>query len=448
MARIDPEKTKERLNGFWSKLYEKDNVLKIISIVAAVIIWAVVSISVYPTIDKIYYNVPIVIELEDTYAQANNLDMTNISEETVTINITGERGQIGDLKAEDFVAVADVSNVMLPKEYTLSLKIMSESGKSFEVLSIEPSTVKVSFDKIISKEFEITPQVEGVTIASGYMSGDPIVTPEKVTVTGPQDTINSITRVCARATIDKELSSTYEFVSTELVLYNDNAVISNDNELLSFDKNSFAMQIPVYVRQTIPLEVNIINAPESFDVESFREKLVFSVDEITLAAPDDKIKDLSSLNIGTINMREVDIGSVFEFKASNFLPDGYENLSQIETVTVTCPSEGLAKKPIAIMGKDIQFINRPVQFEFTPIASGMTLFVVGDEEQIADITKEDIVAQIDLIGFDMQEGDHKMAVDFLITSSDDVWFIGDNGIAAPKIYVTATLTDDADSGDY
>lgn len=432
----------KNITGFFGSLFQKDSALKVISIVSAVIIWAVVSISFYPTMDKVFYNVPVVIELEDTYAQANQLDVIALSNETVTVNITGNRAQIGDIKADDLTAVVDVSNVMLPREYKLNMSIKSEAGKVFEVSGIDPPSVSVSFDRIISKEFEVTPQAENVRIASGYMSGDPIVTPASVTVTGPQDTVNSITRVSARADVDRELDSAYEFTTSELVLYNNNAVIDNENQTLSFDKTSFAVQIPVYVRQTLPLDVNIINAPENFDMEYFRSQLVFSVNELNIAAPNDKIKERESLTIGTINMREVDVGSVFEFKAENFLPDGYENLTQIDSVTVSCPSEGISRKAIAIMGKDIQFVNRPAQFEFDPVASGMTLFLVGDSDQIASVSKEDLTAQIDLIDFNMQEGDHKMSVDFIISSYDKVWLNGDDGIATPKIYVTARLNSD------
>ncbi len=428
-----------KVSDFFKKLFEKDSSQKILSILCAVIIWAVVSISVYPTMERSIYNVPVTISLEDTYAQANQLDVISMTPKTVNVTISGKRGQIGDLKTEDLTAVLDASNVMMAREYNLSMNIECSTGKTFDVVSIEPSTISVTFDKIVSKEFEITPQLENVKIASGYMSGDPIVTPSTVTVTGPLDMVSSITKVCAKVAPEQELSSTYEFTTSDLVLYNNNAVISNDNQQLTFDKSSFAIQIPVYVRQTLPLNVNIINAPENFDIDYFRSQLVFSVDELTIAAPNDKIKDLPELNIGTINMREVDVGSVFEFKAENFLPEDYENLTQIDTVTVTCPSVGISKKAIAIMGKDIQFVNKPAQFEFEPVASGMTLFVVGDSDQIAAISKEDLTAQIDLIDFDMQEGDHKMSVDFLISSYDRVWLNGDEGVATPKIYVTAKL---------
>ena len=435
----------EALNFFtqWiTNIFKQDTHLKILSIIVAIGIWAVVSISVYPTMESVYYNVPVKISLENTYAEANQLDVITSSAETVTVKLSGNRSQIGEIKAEDLTAAVDVSSVMLPRSYKLPMNVECAKSADFEVVSIEPETVSVSFDKIISKELTITPQLENVRIAEGYMSGDAVVTPSTVTVTGPQDMVNSITKVCAKVSPEKELDSTYEFTTDELVLYNNNAVISDNNEMLSFDKSAFAIQIPVFVRQTLPLEVNIINAPDKFDLDYFRSQLVFSVNVIDIAAPNDKIKELKSLNIGTINMREVDVGSVFEFKAENFLPEGYENLTQIDTVTVTCPSEGIKKKAIAIKGKDIQFVNRPAQYEFEPVSSGMTLFVVGDEEQIDSITREDITAQIDLIDFDMQEGDHKMSVGFIISSYDKVWFNGGDGIATPKIIVKASVAED------
>lgn len=428
----------DKIKDFFKKLFQKDSTLKLMSIVSAILIWMIVSISVYPTINTIIYNVPVEINLDGSYAQSNQLDVISLSDRTVTVKISGKRGQIGDIKSSDLVAMVDVSPVLMAKDYKLDLNVESTADKEFEVLSIEPSTVNVTFDKIITKEFPITAQLDNVKIASGYMMGDPVVSPEVVTVTGPQDKVNSITGICAAVNTENELSSTYEFNATELILYNNNAVISNEDGMITFDKSSFTVQIPVYVRQTLPLDVNIINAPDKFDIEKFRESLVFSVTELNIAAPNDKIKDYKSLTIGTINMREVDIGTVFEFKTADFIPEGYENLSQIETVTVTCPSEGLNKKAIAIRGSSIQLVNMPAQFDFEIITSGFTPFFVGDEAQIEELSSADITAQIDLIDFDMQEGDHRLPVEFIISSYDYVWVIGSD-VATPKAYVTATL---------
>lgn len=419
-----------------TELFRKDISLKIISIVLAIGVWAAVSITEYPIIETTFYNIPTTLSAEGTYAQANQLSAVNPPEQTVTVTISGERGKIGSLKAEDLTAWLDMSTVMLPREYNLPVKISCQTDAEFEVKSIEPSSVRVSFDKIVSREFTVTPLVENASVAAGYMSGDPIVTPSTVTVTGPQNTVGSITDVRVKVSPNRVLDSTYDFTSDEMILYNKNSVIA-DNSLLSFDKTGFSVQIPVFVRKTLPLDVDIINAPENFDVDYFRRQLIYSIDELTIAAPNDKINERESLSIGTINMREVDVGSRFEFRTENFLPEGYENLSQIDTITVTCPSEGIAKKPIVIMGKDIQFVNRPPQFDFTPVVSGITVSLVGDEEQIAEISSADITAQIDLFDFDMEEGDKNLPVDIIIFSYDKVWFSGKDGVATPKIYVTA-----------
>lgn len=419
-----------------TELVRKDISLKIISILLAVGVWAAVSITEYPIIETTFYNIPTTLSPEGTFAQANQLSAVNAPEQTVTVTISGERGKIGGIKAEDLTAWLDMSTVMLPREYNLPVKISCREETEFEIKSIEPSSVRVSFDKIISRELPVTPLVENASVAPGYMSGDPIVTPSAVTVTGPQNTVGSITDVRVRVSPDRVLDSTYDFSTDEMILYNRNSVIA-DTGMLSFDKTSFSVQIPVFVRKTLPLDVDIINAPENFDLDYFRSQLIYSIDELTIAAPNDKINERESLSIGTINMREVDVGSRFEFSTEKFLPEGYENLSQIDTITVTCPSRGLAKKPIVIMGKDIQFVNRPPQFDFVPVVSGITVSLVGDEKQIAEISSADITAQIDLFDFDMEEGDKNLPVDIIIFSYDRVWFSGKDGVATPKIYVTA-----------
>ncbi|MCM1577186.1 MAG: CdaR family protein [Ruminococcus sp.] len=426
----------KKITEFLTNLFRKDISLKIISIVLAIGVWAAVSITEYPIIETTFYNIPMTISMEGTYAQANQLDTVNPPSQTVTLTISGERGKIGSLKAEDFTAWLDMSTVMLPREYNLPVRVTCTADSEFDVKSIEPSSLRVSFDKIVSKEFEVSPLLENASIAAGYMSGDPIVTPSTVTVTGPQNTINTITDARVKVSPNRVLDSTYDFTSDQIVLYNGNSVLA-DTSSLSFDKTSFSVQIPVFVRKTLPLDVDIINAPENFDLDYFREQLTYSVNELTIAAPNDKINERESLSIGTINMREVDKGSRFEFRTENFLPEGYENLSQTDVITVTCPSEGIAAKPIVIMGKDIQFVNRPPQFEFTPVVSGLTISLVGDEEQIAEISSADITAQIDLFDFDMEEGDKNLPVDIIIFSYDKVWFSGKDGVATPKIYVTA-----------
>ncbi|MBR4223971.1 MAG: hypothetical protein IKR73_04090, partial [Oscillospiraceae bacterium] len=249
--------------------------------------------------------------------------------------------------------------------------------------------------------------------------------------------MSGITGAYVVVSADEEVDKTCEYTTSEIILHRNDVNIAAEEGRYTFDNDQFRVIIPVYQRKTLPLDVNIVNAPEGFDVESFREQLVFSADKIDVASQDDKISQLTSLTIGTINMREVDAGSVFEFETGTFLPEGFDDLSNIEKVTVTCPSEGISKKPISIRGADIQYINNNTDYSLSTITSGLTLYVVGDSDQIEQINKSDISAQVDLASVELVEGVNRVSVDLVISSYDKVWFNGVDGVANPKIYVTA-----------
>ena len=426
------------------KWFIQDFKLKLLAFFSAVVLWAVVSISIYPTITRQIVNVPVEIDMEGSFAQSNYYEVTSKSLQFVTVVISGQRGQVGTITADDLVAKVDVSGVMMARTYSLEMNVECRDDRSFTVESVTPSTVTVTFDKMISRELPVTADLGDVHAAAGYTAGEPIVNPDTITITGPQNTVNSVTRAVVRINADHELTTTHEFTSSDVVLYNEKAVVANDNHVITYNRSSFTVQVPVSVRQTLPLDVNIINVPENFDVEYFESQLQFSITELDVAAPNDKVKDIESLNIGTINMGDVDVGKEFEFATENFLPEGYENLSPVDTVTVTCPSEGLTKRLIAVQAKDIMYINKPANFNFSTTASGLSLFFVGDETQMAELSSADITAQINLIDFDKQEGEHRMPVEILISSYDRVWCIGNGSIATPKIIVIAEAVPEPD----
>ncbi|MDE5742200.1 MAG: hypothetical protein K2H90_07105, partial [Oscillospiraceae bacterium] len=97
---------------FFANLFEKDVVIKIGSLIAAILIWFIISVTATPVIDMVMYKVPVVVSLDGTYAEAHGYQAMSMSEESVTVYIKGERGEIGNLKSEDLVAVASADNVM------------------------------------------------------------------------------------------------------------------------------------------------------------------------------------------------------------------------------------------------------------------------------------------------------------------------------------------------
>lgn len=442
----------KKIGIFFSRLFEKDVVVKITSLVAAIVIWFVISVSAYPTMKKPVYNVPVQIALEGTYADSNGLQAMSISAETVNIVVEGKREQVGNLTADELIAVASAENVMYATEYSLPLEIRCTSGKDFEVESIDPSSVTVDFDEIISKEIELVPELSGISAADGYfIDGDDsvAVVPNIVTVTGPAEIIKSITMATAVVSEDAALTKTEDFRTSAVKLYSGSTVVSDEEkERLAFDKTDFTVHVPVYGKKTVKLNVRITNAPDSFDTDKFMEQLELSVDEIEVAVPNELVNGNENeiLDIGVIDMREVDIGKEFTFAVDSFLPEGYLDRNEIGSVTVKCPSDGLKRRAIHIPNQSIQLVNVPSRYDFRIVTSGVMPIFIGSEESMDQITYIDIIAQVDMLnGLNVEEGAgyQKLPVTFSIPAFEDVWCVGtEDGALSPRVTVQVTAKED------
>ncbi|MBQ5320407.1 MAG: hypothetical protein J6K17_15075 [Oscillospiraceae bacterium] len=437
----------KKFSNSFSKLFEKDVVIKITSIIAAIAIWFVISVSEYPIINEIVYNVPIQIALEGTYAEASGYQAMSQSVETVTVYLTGNRGEVGNIKTEDLVAVASADNVMYAMEYNLPLEIESLSNKDFEVTKIEPAIVNVSFDRIITKEIPVSPEITGVNAADGYIMGDVndiAVVPNKVSVTGPASTVDEITKATVIIREDTILTNTTDFKTNTIKLYNNATVIHDEYGQLKYDKNDFTVHVPVYAKQTVKLDVRITNAPPSFNVEAFKEQLEYSVNELVVAVADENAVERNKVDIGTIDMREVgdDEEEEFTFFTADFLPESYQDWNDVKEITVKCPTEGIGVRPIHITNSSIQLINAPSQFEFKIVTSGVTPMFAGPEKTLEQMTYIDVNAQIDMLNtFDIEEGYCKLPVTFSIPAYDDIWCTGSEGVLSPMATIQVIAKD-------
>lgn len=433
-----------RIRQFFANLFEKDVFVKIGSLVAAIIIWFIVLTNEYPIIAETYYNVPISIALEGTYAESIGYQAITQTDETVTVYIKGERGEIGNMKSEDLIAVASAENVMFATEYRLPLIIESTTGKEFEVERIEPSSVSVKFDSIITKEFTVTPRLSGVRAAEGCIMGDEddiAIVPNTVNVVGPAEIIDSITDAAVVIDDTATLSGTTDFKANTVSFFSGSTLIAAEDEQISFDKSEFTVHVPVFEKRTLALDVKIANAPESFNTEAFKAQLDFSLSELDVAVPSESA-ERTSIDIGTIDMREADIGAEFSFSTEDFLPEGYQDLNEVHSITVKCPSEGLVQRPIHFTNASIQLVNTPAQYDFNIITSGVTSMFIGPEESMEKLTYIDIIAQIDMLNsFDMEAGAgyQKLPVTFVIPFYDDIWCVGLDGVLTPRATIEATV---------
>jgi YbbR domain-containing protein len=172
-------------------------VYRLISLLAAIVIWFWVFADRNPTIDDIV-RVPI-----GTTELARGLvvaDMPN----TVEIHFRGNANVVNRVSPGDFRAYVVLDQVHVG---TNSVQVRINAPAGVRITSIQPSWISVQIDQVSSIQMPVEVVVNGEA-ARGYVLGESRITPGEVLINGPGNLLERIGRVYVSATFNN-LSEDY-----------------------------------------------------------------------------------------------------------------------------------------------------------------------------------------------------------------------------------------------
>ena len=187
----------------------------------------------------------------------------------------------------------------------------------------------------------------------------------------------------------------------------------------------------------------ITNAPANFDLEALKKRLNLSEQQITLAAPNTSMEEMSEFNIGSVALRDIDLNYSNDFVVN--VPDDYVNQSGFSTVTLALDSTDLVKKDFVI--SDIGVVNAPATYNFNVLTQQLKVSVIGPADVMETLDASDLTANVDLLSYSTQAG----AVDGdtvtfnytpTITCSkyNTVWATGDYRVAVQGVRTSGNPT--------
>ena len=368
------------------------------------------------------------IDITGTSAEENDLSVIKSSAKNVTVTIKGDRSRIGSLSEKDLTAKAIVENVTSIGEKSLNITVeCNNSNVNFEVTEIKPSKVDVLFDRIGTKEFELSVSAPNVTAAKDlYMDiNDFKVTPKKIEITGPTSQLDSIDKALVFVDTKMEINSASTFYSKDILLYDKNeSKINTDN--MNFNTEDFSIEIPVYMQKELDLTYDLKYAPANFDASSLNIEM--NVDTINIASPNTDLQKLDTWSIGSIPLYSIDLDFNKSFNIE--IPSNYKDLSNISTVTATLNNEGLDKKTVTV--NDISIINSPSDYDCKVNTYGLTFDIIGPEKDIEEITEKDIIVSIDLLKYTIQSNKFTADATISFPNYDKVWAVN-----LQKVSITA-----------
>lgn len=417
----------------FTNAFVKDLKTVIYAVIISIILWFAISIQIFPNITSHVDNIQ-VHYTPTTFMTDENLQLAENFSQTVSIQIQGKRYDIGNLSADDFYAYLDMSRVSEAGEHVVDIVIEAIDDQSgFEILT-KNLTATVKVEKIVTKEIEVVPTADNVTLQDGFQIEEEDLTanPSTITITGEETLVNSIDRVEVKAIYDDVMQTTTE-VKGELCVYNkDSTRIENPD--LTYNNTSFTVTVPVYKVKTLPLAVSFTNVPGNFDVDSLAYTITPS--EITIASPDSSVDNLDKIDIGEISLNNLTFKDLQGGVTLTItLPSGYKNISQNKAATVTFEdTDSYGKLDITVQSDNINVINAPSNYDITILTNQLDVSVIGPSKVIQELTGTNIYVTANLLGVEIGEGTKSVPVSFRLAGANvDSWVIGEY-----KIDISAT----------
>ncbi len=402
------------------KILKRDFPMKVGAVVIAIIIWFALSITMFPTVFMTIKDVPVTISLEGTTAEAQGLAITEFNEDTkVEVSISGMRYEIGSFTEDDLKATVDMSGVTQAGTYDLNINVTS-SAASCSVTKITPSTVRVKVDYIKQVTIPLQVRATSVSAEDGYSLGDAVVTPETITVRGPEKLVDSLGYAVFAVDQKKKLSETYTTSDGKLYLYsNDNSLI--DDSSFELDYDPISVTFPVYFMKTLKFSFDYQGAPDNFDTDILKYKL--SQDSIDVMTANESVLNQDVLHLGYINLSDINLEKSFTFDVN--LDSGVSSPSGIRTVTVTFDPTGFVSKQFTIPESNIKMINVPANRTAelsTKAISEVTIY--GPADVMETLTADDLIAEFDMQSTVLENGTYTRNVRIYAPQVDTVWCYG------------------------
>ena len=411
------------------------------ALIFSVFIWFFISIQIFPDVSMHIEGVGVSCD-PTNFMEEENLIITKVNVDKVTIQIEGKRYSINELTAENFKASCDMSKVFDAGTHTVPIDVEVLNDIECKVTSTS-LTAEVTVIKMVTREIKVVPNTSDIAIASEMqIEGDVTVVPDYVVVTGEENYINSIDHAEAFAEITEPLDHSAE-LPAHIVCYTGTGR-EVGSEAYESDNDDFKVSVPVYKLKTLPVQVKFTGTSGTWGFNAEELEYMMSINEITIASPDSSIDNLDVFDIGEISLTKLtlkDLQGGVQLPVE--LPDGYKNISGNKYITVTFPqAEDFGQLGFTVPSDNFTVINVPSNYSVKLLTNEILVSVVGYSDYIQEMTPSDIYATINLLGMELSEGTKSLSVTFRIKGANArAWVSGEEY----KVDLLISQADDTDA---
>lgn len=371
---------------------EKKVTSVILALVVAFGLWWYVVNNVSVEDDITFNNIPVVREGESVLNE-KNLMITEISAESVSMNLVGSREDLNKVDSGNMSVKINLSNIEEPGEripltYTPSYPA-TVANTAFEVSHKNPSVIFVSVDYRRTYEIPVNVKWTG-TRSEDYLYDTENYTLDytTVTITGPATVADQIDHAQILIDLsDREESFSESFRYT--LCNADGEPVDAQSITTSVEE----VQLTAQIQQI--REVDLV-ADVMYGGGATSANTIISLEPEVIRVSGGKavLEELGdTYTVCSIDLAAIEKSSN-ELRHTINLPEGVTNQTGVSEVVVTVRFTGLRTKDVVV--DKIEMINVPEGMDAEIINANLTVRVRGPEEELSRLTEKDISAVVDL----------------------------------------------------
>ena len=415
---------KKFFSAVW-RIIRSNLLLKIMSVLFAIILWSYVLAETNPLRTREIQNVPV------RYTHADELEAKNLAIsgslsdvlDSVNVRVEVRQSDLRYVNNKNIFAEVNLSTITGTGEHTLSITATSTHG---EVLSISPSQVTLNIDDLVTRTIPVTVETIG-TVPEGYHAMPPVINPPVISITGARvDVEKIISSVC---TIDLNgLTEGYvESVEVQLLDIDGNRI---DKNLFRGSIPSVIVNLEVLAKKTVPVDISDMLLGQDELAEGYEiSNIIIEPETVDIIGTKDILDKIRSVGVVSLSVKgaDSDIVALLDFK----LPEGVSLLSedQIEVyVSIKEIAEVRIYENVPIVVKNL---TRGLSASLD--INDIDVKVIAGVNQLKLLFKEDIVAYVDVDG--LTEGTYELTISYTLPDG----FANKNVTSSTKS-VTVTIT--------
>jgi len=319
-------------------LFKKDIAIKIVAVMIAILFWLYVYNTTNPYVPMTFTNIPLKVENEN-YLDDNGYIIKNKYKTSIDITIRGRQDAINKVRASDFEASLDFSQIKSVNDKSLKITGPICSQKDVKIESFSPESIDIQLARNKSNTFPVE-LVSNIILKPGYKILKTTLEPASIPIVTEEALIDSVSSIKAYLNakdVDSDIS-----MKLNCKVYN-----KEGKEIIALGKD-LSVNVLIEVAKEVPITIVTKGKPATDYVQI--AALVSPGMALLIGSADalSKVSDIKTEQVDIEGLKQ-NLAVAVALK----LPDGIKLANTPKEVAVNISIEKLATKDITFASIDI-----------------------------------------------------------------------------------------------